>query len=980
MFNNHTLESMYKKLLYFSLLGYYGAFGVSHLYAQETIISVDLTSQKFIGENSALDRSKYFNVHMTYLNWDMSSDWEYFQELDVYGGRSFHGPSAIGKGGKYVLKHGPQRGEDRLNISRENPVFEEGQTSDIIVTQHPASLYTTEENPGKIADYTIDYLSNAFEIIPDYIEVLNEPFVHAKDFEGDIQANRKQMSLLWKKIGQQIHREFAEVRIGGYAAAWPEFDKDNFQQWEKTQQLFMDTAGEEMDFFSVHLYDGLNANTGTFNYRSGSNSEGILDLIESYSYAKFGFVKPHVISEYGMTVPEWLGQPYDEKRDALILRSVNSLHMSLLDKDDRLYKAVPFITGKANWFYTNAEKNPEGQPYPWVMKRKTKEGTYEFTHLIKFYELWSDVSGDRIFSHSTNPDIQVHSFVDTGNQEGYIAINNMTVENQPVNIQFINGSKAYVGASVIKRLRANQKGIPELIEEPVTGFSTLVLRPEETIIITAPLTREHQFTNEVYETNYYTERNLIDIVEDQEMNFVFDNVIPDRDHVAYLRMNVGRAHGLSLRPELTFNGNKVHIPYNWAGYDQNNRQQFFGVIAIPIQSDWIEEKNNVSLRFPDTGGKLASLVLNIESSETELGLPNLERLAELHATEEETPTVELASVEENVPAIEEESKIMTVENLSSETNVERSVRDLQPNDTNTSNITKIKEGEELVTLENASGRSSIKANPKYNTESSIVSNENVSTTTPDLNQEYAKILAEEGKTDTSRKTKEKKSVPVAATISENQEKKSTSKDLELEYQKLIAAETSGTPSANINIAKESTKGLVSSTAKAENPKIPAGTEKVESLPNLNRKVRNPNKALLDDVGTINAHYYLGTKMVPGKVFKEGLQIESGENKIVENFIEFNQPSAYVVMTKYPKSVYENHLGNTKGYIYVIKKDAKMIDVDEHYKLRHKENPRWKEFIILSNVTVDPSLILGAYRINANGEVIGNITYNPNYKK
>ena len=61
-------------------------------------------------------------------------------------------------------------------------------------------------------------------------------------------------------------------------------------------KMFIDRAGAYMDGFSVHLYDGINV-TGTDTKRSGSNSEAVLDMVEAYSYIKFGHVKPLAISE-----------------------------------------------------------------------------------------------------------------------------------------------------------------------------------------------------------------------------------------------------------------------------------------------------------------------------------------------------------------------------------------------------------------------------------------------------------------------------------------------------------------------------------------------------------------------------------------------------------------------------------------------------------------------------------------------------------
>ena len=58
---------------------------------------------------------------------------------------------------------------------------------------------------------------------------------------------------------------------------------------------------------------------------------------------------------------------------------------------------------------------------------------------------------------------------------------------------------------------------------------------------------------------------------------------------------------------------KLRVPSNWKGYDQANRKKFFGAIEIPIPMDFIVKNNTVKIYFPDTGGHLSSLILDIET-------------------------------------------------------------------------------------------------------------------------------------------------------------------------------------------------------------------------------------------------------------------------------------------------------------------------------------------------------------------------------
>jgi len=81
---------------------------------------------------------------------------------------------------------------------------------------------------------------------------------------------------------------------------------------------------------------------------------------------------------------------------------------------------------------------------------------------------------------------------------------------------------------------------------------------------------------------------------------------------AKLSMSIGRGHNLSKTPLILVNGEIVKISSNWKGYDQANRKKFFGAIEIPVPMELIKQNNSVRVTFPDTGGHLSSLILDVE--------------------------------------------------------------------------------------------------------------------------------------------------------------------------------------------------------------------------------------------------------------------------------------------------------------------------------------------------------------------------------
>jgi len=585
-------------------------------YSQNNKVTIDFTTQKFIGDQSILKREKYFAMHESFTTRGLASQSEYlFDDLGIEFGRGFNGPSPLRNSKSKVpsINHAKQKARKRAMYWKNAPMFKKYATRDFIITDHPRDAFQPGVDYDKIATYNANYIKNAYPILPKYYEIMNEPFVHAKDYVStwdETHAIRLEMSKMHKVIADKIHAEIPGIMVGGYSAAWPEVDRKGFEHWETRMKLFMDIAGERMDFFATHIYDGRNV-TGDFNFRSGSNSEGILDLIETYSYKKWGVVKPHLISEYGYTAKGLVGKPHSNKLHGSCLKSYNSLLMGFLNKPDRLLKAIPFIAGESNWFYKD-KRNPDKHAYPWAMIRKAKDGSKVYTDLIKFYELWKDVNGKRIDITSNNPDIQAHAFVN--DKKAYISLNNLDNLEQKVSLDFINNGLENIEKITIRRLFTTKEGIPKLQYSTNTNsIKELLLKVGETVILESDLKNILSHKNVLREYNYYSKTYLQKITAQKAIPFIIEKVNPGAKGRATIKMGIGRAHQLSKQPIVSINGKTVKVPNNWAGYDQANREQFFGVINIPVDiKDLAPNDNRIEITFPDSGGHVSSVILRLE--------------------------------------------------------------------------------------------------------------------------------------------------------------------------------------------------------------------------------------------------------------------------------------------------------------------------------------------------------------------------------
>ncbi|GAL62672.1 T9SS type A sorting domain-containing protein [Algibacter lectus] len=378
----------------------------------------------------------------------------------------------------------------------------------------------------------------------------------------------------------------------------------------------MDVAGNNMDFWSIHLYDFPSIGGGQKKLRSGSNVEATLDMMEQYSYMSFGEVKPFVISEYGAQMHDYSNQQWSPYRDWLHLKAQNAQLMSFLDRPNNIASAINFVIVKAEWGYNN------GIPYNHRLMRKENEptsytGQWVYTDMVKFYQLWSDVNGTRIDTFSDNLDIQVDGYVD-GNK-AYVILNNLNFTDEEIDLDVIEIDGLSIASLIKKHLYLDGSNLPQLLEEPIAvNTSTVTLNAESTMIL------EYTFSNAILidetttETKYYATTYLQPIIANQTTNFQVNDVLKSTFGEAVLRVGLGRLHGTSLQPTIKVNGTLIDVPENWRGDNQTQRERFFGVLEIPVPFSLIQADNTVSVEFGDTGGHISTLTLQVFNFSSDL--------------------------------------------------------------------------------------------------------------------------------------------------------------------------------------------------------------------------------------------------------------------------------------------------------------------------------------------------------------------------
>ncbi|GHB74978.1 agarase [Persicitalea jodogahamensis] len=618
------------------------------VFAQNVQVEVNPDIKRSVGGIETFDRQKFITIHsdITDREWDGDNEpgdlrKNFLEKYDVYLGRNTGGitywlnseitedpqrpgyanPADITKFGSYVKSQYAakpaylpyeKRNRDQVICAQLHPFWPDGQKtkkgwafSQIITAPEPFGTATGTY----MAEYIKQFYGNggaSGEHRPKYIEVINEPLWHLVDYGKE---EPRRIFEFHNSVTDAIRKQLPEIPIGGYCAAFPDLDKNNFREWEERMKLFMDMSGEKMDFWSIHLYD-FPAFSKKQLYRKGSNMEATLDMMEQYSFMKFGKAKPFLVSEYGAQMHDYSKQwsPY---RDWLFLKSANSMLMQFMERPNLISKAIPFVIVKAEW-----GRAADGTPYNQRLMRQAKEvagqsgDQYVYTDYVKLYQLWSDVKGTRVDAKSNHLDILTDSYVD-GNTL-YVILNNLKFQAVKVDLKLPKLENNAIKDVETRHLYLKGQEPSLEIQKIGTPPATVELGAEATMILAYTLNTPQPTDHLSLETKYYADTYYQPINPSQKNTFNFNNVKVDPNHEAVLRVGVGRSHGLSLKPTVLFNGTPLQVPDDFRGDEQKDRANFFGVLEIQVPAQLLRSGlNTVEVTFPDGGGRISSACMQV---------------------------------------------------------------------------------------------------------------------------------------------------------------------------------------------------------------------------------------------------------------------------------------------------------------------------------------------------------------------------------
>lgn len=593
---------------------------------QTVDVDINLNVRHIVGGESEFNRRRFINIHASHTEpeWDSPEQMdEFLNGLDVYLGRDVGSPLLH----LQDVQEDPERpgypdvtqmidlGDTFLfSYNTRSNIHQYEARNDLIISTHvhpyfPDGALTNQgwafADSNATAEYIANYILNYYgdvdsahgQPLPAYYEIMNEP-VYELVVNERTEFTTEDIFAYHNVIAERVRELNPDIQIGGYTAAFTNFETDNFQEWETHWQLFIDMTGGNMDFFSLHFYD-FPFDGGQW-LKTGSNAEAVMDMLEQYSYLSSGAVTPMFISEYGSFEGDFYNQPWSSRRDWLSIKSYNAMMMQFMERPNNILKSIPFIVLKGIW-------GAGEYPYPWTLMREDENGEWVYTDMLRFYELWADVSGTRVDTYASDPDIQIDAYV-AGNT-AYVILNNLEFEARQINLNLFDNMNTEIESVTVRHLHLVDDVVALDITEHTGGINDVLLDPEATIILVYTFATPIEINQESLETKYYTDAYLQPILTNTTNTFYINNVQISEHGEAILRLGLGRNHEQSLQPTILFNGTEIIVPVDYRGYNQLPRPRFFGVLEIPVPFDLLQENNTISVQFGDSGGHISSLAL-----------------------------------------------------------------------------------------------------------------------------------------------------------------------------------------------------------------------------------------------------------------------------------------------------------------------------------------------------------------------------------
>lgn len=490
------------------------------------------------------------------------------------------------------------------------------------------------------ADYLRTYLRevvfgpNAFyPIAADrfHVEIINEPDLHvAGIFSGPsgaatLLASCQELAEYHRDIAQMIKSEFPSASIGGPSLAVTDFSANDYLRWNSTMQPFIDIAGADLDYYSIHPYERYDVQSNGTVQRPVKQSPGRInsqiDMIRNRQEQIHGNRLPLSITEYssfnrGVNGSTANGSYAGYDRDVQQWDQSRNLREQLLvylKRPDAIVNAVPFIFAA---HFRNEIPNRESDDN--VIYERVSNGDYIETIIGHTMRMYAPVKGDYINVQGSNDDLQAAGFRD-GDQV-YLVLNNLLDSPQTLDLNLLLGGMGTINSATISRVyRDGAAGNVFIEDQDITNsFGNLILNPKEGAVITFAISNDFDYIRLVSDETYYGDQVAVELndgFQGRSPEILIDADISDAI-AAKLRVGYSRPVGVDSFM-VTINGNTITVTGDARGVDDEELGSIdTGLVSreIDVPIEFLNDGNN-SLRLTFTGaGFLSSAALVVSSA------------------------------------------------------------------------------------------------------------------------------------------------------------------------------------------------------------------------------------------------------------------------------------------------------------------------------------------------------------------------------
>ena len=472
-----------------------------------------------------------------------------------------------------------------------------------------------------------------------HVEIINEPDLHIPGIFGGpsqaatLKASSEEMATYHREIAQAVKSVHPSASIGGPSLAVTDFSGNDYLRWENTFKPFIEGAGADLDFYSIHPYERYDVQSDGSVRRAVDQSPGRirsqLDMIVNQQEQTHGNRLPISLTEFSsfnrgvngsMENGSYAGYARDEQQWDQS-RNFREQLLLYVNRPDDILNAVQFVYAK---HFTNDVPTRDSADN--VLYEQDSNGDYIETVIAKTYRMYAPIDGDYINVEGSTGDLQMAAFRD--GDTVYLMLNNLLDTDQQLDLDFLmDGLGSIDSASISRIYRDESLSTPNVViqdQDITNSYGDLILNPKEGAVLTFNVSGDAGLTTDVFENTYYGDQVAFELNDSGQMG-LSPEISIDADTLDAISAKLRVGYTRSGAPEqfsLLINDNSILVPGGQQGVDDEEFDEIdSGLISreidVPVEY-LVDGVNRVRMLFGDNGF-ISSVALQVTTSDFLLG-------------------------------------------------------------------------------------------------------------------------------------------------------------------------------------------------------------------------------------------------------------------------------------------------------------------------------------------------------------------------